>query len=1004
MRYFIASAILLPTIYLSFTGFMKACRVDNTDPIHTSKATETPPTTAKKDITPLRNATELTRYKQAQADWADSVYQTLTDDERIGQLIMLRAHTDKGAAYEASVQQQIESLHAGGVCFFQGSPQRQAEVTNTYQQHSKIPLFVAIDGEWGISMRLKPAIIYPRQMTLGAIQDNGLIYNMGVQIANDCRRIGVNINFAPVVDCNTNPKNPVIGDRSFGEDKLSVTAKAWQYASGMQDSKVLACAKHFPGHGDADVDSHLALPLIPHQEARLRDIELFPFMALARQGIQSMMIAHLNVPALDNSDKPSSLSRKIVTDLLRREIGFEGLCFTDGMEMHAVTKNYAPGKADVAAITAGNDIDLLPENPAMAAAALKAALSEGILDRAELQEKVIRILKCKYALGLNKGAPQVALTGIDGAINSPEAEALRRQLYQAAMTLVRNEQNALPISDVAGTKMASVAIGASAQTTFQRTLSQYGKVTHFNTSKEIDPKILPALKGNDIVFVSLQGISRKASDNFGVTQATIRFLTTLATQTKVVLTVFGSPYSLRSLDSVSCVLVAYEDNRTTQELAAQAMFGAYSLTGKLPVSASDKSPVGSGVGFKSLNVLHTAVAEEVGLSSDTLAEIDGLATKLIAEGAAPGCQILVVKDGAIVYHHVFGYWDYTKQRAVDSTDLYDMASVTKVMATTPSLMTLYDAGKFDPERTMGDYLADLRGTNKASLPIKQVMTHQAGLTAWIPFYKQTITPKGERLYGQYRDAPEAGFTTQVAANLYIRDSWIPEIWRQIYATPIGAPTYKYSDLGFFMFCKLIKEQSGQAEEDYVQRHIYEPLGMAHTTYKPLEKFDVSQVVPSENDRYWRHQVVQGHVHDMGAAMLGGVSGHAGLFSTAHDVATYFQMLLNGGVYGGKRIIEESTVKLFTTRAAGSKRRALGFDMKDLGSSKVENVCLGASDRCFGHTGFVGQGVWADPAHNLIFIFFSNRTYPTMDNNKLNTEQWRAKIQAVVYRSIKERDK
>jgi beta-glucosidase-like glycosyl hydrolase/CubicO group peptidase (beta-lactamase class C family) len=1002
MRYFFASTVALGLLSLPFTAFFRQCWAYAPSDISAKAALNSPAKTAKIDHSATRTPEEWARYKKQQSDWADSVYNTMSDEERIGQLIMLRAHTDKGAAYEAQVQQQIQTLHAGGVCFFQGTPQRQAAVTNSYQQVSKIPLLVAIDGEWGISMRLKPAIVYPRQMTLGAIQDNGLIYNMGTQIGNDCKRIGVNVNFAPVIDCNTNPKNPVIGDRSFGEDKIAVSVKGWQYASGMQDAKVLACAKHFPGHGDADVDSHLELPLIPHSEARLRDIELFPFMALARQGISSMMIAHLNVPALDNSGKPSSLSRKIVTDLLRNEIGFQGLCFTDGMEMHAVTKNYSPGKADVAAITAGNDIDLLPENPATAVAALKAALADGSLDKGELEQKVKRILKQKYELGLSKGAPQVELNGIDAAVNSPEAEALRRQLYQAALTLVRNDQSALPVSNVSATKMASVAIGSLTQNAFQRTLSQYGKVTHYNTGKDIDAKILPALKGKDIVFVSLQGISRKAGDNFGVSQATIRFINTLSQQTKVVVTVFGSPYAIRSLDSAACVVAAYEDNKTTQELAGQAMFGAFSPTGHLPITASEKSPVGSSVGFKSLNVLRTAVAEEVGLSSDTLAKIDELANALVADGTAPGCQIMVVKDGAIVYHHTFGYWDYTKERRVDSTDIYDMASVTKVMATTPSLMTLYDAGKFDPERTMGDYLSELKGTNKAGLQIKQIMTHQAGLTAWVPFYKQTITPKGQWLYGQYRTTPEDGFTTQVADKMYIRDSWAPEIWKQIYATPIGAPVYKYSDLGFFMFCKMIKEQSGQAEEDYVQTHLYEPLGMSHTTYKPLEKFDISEIVPSENDHYWRHQVIQGHVHDMGAAMLGGVSGHAGLFSTAHDVATYFQMLLNGGEYGGKRIIAESTVKLFTTRAAGSNRRALGFDMKDLTATKVENVALSVSDECFGHTGFVGQGVWADPKYKLIFLFLSNRTYPTMDNNKLNTLQWRAKIQDVIYKSIRKR--
>jgi beta-N-acetylhexosaminidase len=512
---------------------------------------------------------------------------------------------------------------------------------------------------------------------------------------------------------------------------------------------------------------------------------------------------------------------------------------------------------------------------------------------------------------------------------------------------------------------------------------------------------LAAVKTKEVVFVSLHSLSRKASDNFGVSQATIRFINTLSAQTKVVVTVFGSPYALRGLDSANCVIAAYEDNKTTQELAAQGIFGAFAMTGKLPVTASEKSKAGDGVGFKSLNRLRTAVPEEVGLSSDTLAALDKIANELVSNGTAPGCQVMVVKNGAIVYHHTFGYWTYDKTRAVDSSDIYDMASVTKVMATTPSLMTLYDAGKFDPEKTMGDYLSELKGTNKANLQIKQVMTHQAGLTAWIPFYKQTLDEKGNWKRGIYAKQPDEEFTVPVANGMYMRHNWVDEMWRQIYASEITPnPKYKYSDLGFFMFAKMVREQSGDPLDVYAQTHIYEPLGMAHTTFRPLEKFDATQILPSENDRYWRHQIVQGTVHDMGAAMLGGVSGHAGLFSTAHDVATYFQMLLNGGTYGGKRIINESTVKLFTTRAAGSSRRALGFDMKDLAADKLENLSNLVSNNCFGHTGFVGQGVWADPDKQLIFIFLSNRTFPTMENNKLKEQHYREKMQTVIYKAMK----
>ena len=989
MRLIVTGSVGIALLYLPFSGFFT--KQLPASPLQ-AKATLTAPTTP---------TTSWLQRREQQQQWVDSVYAALTDDERIGQLLMLRAHSDKGADYEAAVQQQIIKCHAGGVCFFQGTPARQAVVTNSYQAVARLPLLVAIDGEWGLSMRLKNTTTFPRQMTLGAIQNNDLIYQMGVEIARQCKRIGINTNFAPVIDCNTNPKNPVIGDRSFGEDKMQVAAKGILYANGMQDNGVMACAKHFPGHGDADVDSHLELPVIAHDAARLNDIELFPFKALVAKGVMSMMVAHLSVPALDDTPhQPSSLSRRIVTDILRKQLNFDGLIFTDGMEMGAVVKYYTAGKADVQALVAGNDVILLPQSPEAAFAAIKNAVADGTLDKTELEQKVKRVLGAKYKLGLHTRPADIDLANLDRDLNAPEADALRRQLYQNALTLVRNTQNAVPITEVATTKMASVAIGASAPNTFQRTLISYGAVTPYNTGKEIDPKILAAVKNKDVVFVSLHGISRKASDNFGVSQATIRFINTLAAQTKVVVTVFGSPYALRNLDSAACVIAAYEDNKTTQELAAQGIFGAFGMTGKLPVTASAQSNMGDGVGFKSLNRLRTAIPEEVGLNSDTLAKIDGLANELVNNGTAPGCQVMVVKNGAIVYHHTFGYWTYDKTRRVDSTDIYDMASVTKVMATTPSLMTLYDQAKFDPERTMGDYLPELIGTNKAALQIKQVMAHQAGLTAWIPFYKQTLDEKGKWRRSIYAKQPDEEYSVPVANGLFMRHAWIDEMWRQIYASEITPnPKYKYSDLGFFMFAKMVRAQSGEPLDVYAQKNIYEPLGMSYTTFKPLEKFDLTQIVPSENDHYWRQQLVQGTVHDMGAAMLGGVSGHAGLFSTAHDVATYFQMLLNGGEYGGKRIINAATVQLFTTRVAGSSRRALGFDMKDLAAEKLENVSPLVSNNCFGHTGFVGQGVWADPDKQLIFIFLSNRTFPTMENNKLKEQHYREKMQTIIYKAL-----
>jgi beta-N-acetylhexosaminidase len=984
MRYFLPT-VALAAILISWFSF---CAPDRQKDYTTNF--ETP------------NYKKILAQRKVKSDWTDSLYNTMSEDERIGQVLMIRAHTDKGADYENTVLAAIRNYHVGGVCFFQGNALRQAQVTNTYQQAVRIPLLVAIDGEWGLSMRLKETMQFPHQMTLGAIQNNDLIYSMGEHIGKQCRRIGINCNFAPVIDCNTNPKNPVIGDRSFGEDKTNVAAKGFAYANGMQQNGVMACAKHFPGHGDAAVDSHLDLPVIPHSTERLNDIELFPFKALAAQGVMSMMIAHLSIPAWDATpNQPSTLSRKIVTGILREECNFQGLIFTDAMEMQGVAKFYPSGKGDVQALQAGNDVVLMPQSTAVAFNAIKAALANGTLDKNEFEAKVKRVLGAKHDLHLHRGIPMLDLNNINADLHTAEAESINRQLYQNALTLVRNDDSAVPITDLAQAKIASVCIGGNAAT-FQRSLSNYAAVTHYNTAKEIDPKILPALKSKSVVIVSLHNINRKAGANFGVSQSTVNFINNAAKSSKVIVCVFGSAYGIGALDSANCVVAAYEDNKMTQELAAQGIFGAFGMTGRLPVTVSTKTTVGSGVGFKSLNRLRTAVPEEVGLNSDTLAKIDAIANSLIAQGAAPGCQVMVVKNGAVVFHHTYGFSTYQNTHATDSSDLYDMASVTKIMATTGSLMTLHTQDRFDPEKNMGDYLPELKGTNKANLQIKQVMAHQAGLTAWIPFYQQTVDEKTKKLLkGNYKKQPEGEFDVRVCENMYIKRAWTDKIWQQIYASEVAAnPKYKYSDLGFITFAKTIKAITGEPIDVYTQKNLYEPLGMAHTTFKPLEKFDKSQIIPSENDQYWRHSVLQGDVHDMAAAMIGGVSGHAGLFSNAHDVATFFQMLLQNGNYAGKQYIAPETVKLFTTRVAGSTRRGLGFDMKDLASAKIENVTHKVSDQCFGHTGFVGQSVWADPKHDLIYVFLSNRTFPTMDNKKMNENQWRTKIHDVIYRALR----
>lgn len=937
-------------------------------------------------------------------EWVDSVFNRMTTNEKIGQLFMIRAHSNLGQKHIKEVKRQIREYHVGGLCFFQGTAEKQADLTNIYQELSQVPLLIAIDAEWGLGMRFKEAAqSFPRQLTLGAIQDNALIYEMGLEIGSQLRAIGVHVNFAPVADVNNNPLNPVIHDRSFGENRYNVAAKAFQYMRGLQDAGIMACGKHFPGHGDTDVDSHLDLPVIRHDKQRLDSIELYPFRVLIENGLQSMMVAHLEVPALDTQrHTPTTLSQATITGLLKEELGFDGLIFTDALEMKGVTKHYGPGEVALRAFMAGNDMLVLPENMDQAVALIRSKVEEGTISGKALEQRVKRILRAKWAHNLHQ------MKAIDDAqlkekIHGPKAIALKSRLIENALTLVRNERNLVPLSGIEGKRFASLVIGSTKKTAFQKRLDSYISVKHFNTDlANPDTNLLRKLDPMDMVFVGISGMSKYASQNFGLSQETRAFLASLKKKTQVILTIFGSPYSLVNFEGFDHVLLAYEPDALNQDLAAQALLGAISLRGRLPVTASPGYMFNHGLATSGLLRLGFSVPERVGLSSDTLALFEQLAHEMVQQRAAPGCQLLVAKDRRIVYHNVYGSHTYQGVRPVMADDLYDVASITKVAATTMAMMKLHDDAGLDPDDRMSHYLEHLNNTNKAGLRIKNVMSHQAGLKPWIPFYAETmIGSRSPRPSGEiYNSAADEKFSIPVARNLYMLNSYVPQIFQQILDSELR-PTrrYRYSDLGFYLLAQLVEEEGGKPLNAYCQTHFYGPLGLRRTMFNPHDVLSEAEVIPSEEDNYFRKQRVQGYVHDMGSAMLGGVSGHAGLFSNAGDLAVLGQLLLNNGYYGGKRYIHEATIQKFTTRVKPSTRRAIGFDMKELNPDRKSFTSQMASDGTFGHTGFTGTCIWIDPQYDLIFIFLSNRTFPSQKNNRLQKLEMREKMHSLAYRAM-----
>lgn len=945
--------------------------------------------------------------------WVDSIFASLSIDQKIGQLFMIRAHSDRGPEHIAEVERQIKELQVGGLCFFQGTPLKQVELTNNYQAMSAIPLMVAIDAEWGLGMRHKDAAIsFPKAITLGAIKDNKLIYEMGAEIARELKRIGTHVNFAPVVDVNVNPNNPVINDRSFGENKVNVTAKAYQYMMGMQDNGVMACAKHFPGHGDTDIDSHLDLPVVTHSKTRMDSVELFPFRLLFEQGMQSVMISHLQVPSIEPDVKiPASLSSATMTDLISKELGYDGLIFSDALEMKAVTKNYQAGELEAVAFNAGCDVLCLPNDIDLSFQKIRELVISNPGAGKKLDQTVRQILHAKYKLGLNKLVPS-SISNLAAEVNNNKAKALKSKLYEQALTLVKNKNNLIPITELDQKRIGSLSIGAKEKTPLQWRMDSYTKVQHFQSDATIteakSKELFNSLKDKYVVVVGVHNPSRNPGLNFGIQESALQFIQKLASQTKVIVVSFANPYGLKNFATADWLLQAYEDDAEMQDLAAQAIFGAIGINGTLPVTATNEYKSGDGIITKSLMRFGYSIPERVNINSAKLRSLDAISQQIINEHAAPGGQLLVAKDGKIIYHKAFGFFDYNKKNPVGLSDIYDLASITKVAASTLGVMKLYEEGKILLNAPMADYLPDLKQSNKSAITLTEAMSHQSGLQSWIPFYKETLVRVRRRQYKPdpkyYSSKASSKFNLPVANGLFLKNGYDQMIWSTILNSQMrSSKRYLYSDLGFYLIAEMIQKQSGLKIDAYLNKHFYSPLGLSATMYNPYKKLPITVIAPTEVDHYWRNTKVQGYVHDMGAAMMNGVSGHAGLFSNSYELGTLMQMLLNGGEYGGKKYLNKSTIDLFTTRQLGSTRRAMGFDMKELDPVKPQPAGSLSSPNTFGHTGFTGTATWVDPDHNLVFVFLCNRTYPSMSNNRLHKRDFRSRLLDAVYLAMEDKD-
>lgn len=937
------------------------------------------------------------------SEWVDSVFKTLTKEQKIAQLMVLRAHSNLGPKHIAEVTELISKYNIGGLCFFQGGPVRQANLTNFYQSIAKTPLMITIDGEWGLGMRLDSVINFPRQMMMGAMNNPQLMYDFGRAVGEQCKRLGIHVNFAPVVDVNNNPRNPVINDRSFGEDKYKVAEFGVRYMKGMQDVGVIACAKHFPGHGDVEVDSHYDLPVINKTRSELDSLELYPFRELIKAGVGSIMVAHLYIPAIDNiKNQATSLSRKNITGILRNEFGYNGLVFTDALDMKGITKFFPEGEASVKSLLAGNDMLCLPGDvPGSIAKTLK-AIKKGKLTWTDLDARVKKVLLAKYNLGLNQLTP-IDTTNLVSDLNK-NTLAINRQVAEQAITAVK--QDNADLFPLKGKKIAYLAIGVEKNNHIARQMKQeFGAhiYTYTYQREGSGVNMLANLQKHDydVVIIGMHNYSRRPANNYGLSSHAIQLINQLQQQQQTITLVFGNPYAIDKISATATNLLAcYEDDEVTQQVAFEMLIGSLIPKGRLPVTVNDQLKFGTGTA--SHFFFPATSPATVGLQSDVLNKIDTVANDAIAQAVTPGAVVLVARGGKVAYLNAFGHTTFDKTTPVTTDMVYDLASITKTAATTIAVMKLYDEGKLELHKTVGEYLPWLIGTGKSDLSIRNILLHQAGLASWIPFFRETIDKSGNPFDSIYRTTPSDEYAIRVAENMFMRTSWIDTIYQRIKESNVGSEMrYVYSDLDFILLGNVVEAITGVPLNQYVAQTFYRPLGLFNLTYLPRQQVPLEKIVPTERELHFRQQLLHGDVHDGAAAMLGGIAGHAGLFGSAYELAVIYQLLLNKGEINGIRFFEPETVDLFTSYNSDISRVGLGFDKPEKNNADRSRPypAANASAATFGHTGFTGTSVWADPEQNLLYIFLSNRVMAGSDDNKLNRINTRGIIFDIIYEAI-----
>lgn len=951
--------------------------------------------------------------------WVDSVYNSLTLRQRVAQMFCPKIDPRRADARQAA--KRYAEAGVGGLLFSEGSIEQYATLTNYVQQLAKVPVLMTFDGEWGLSMRVDDTPRFPRNMGLGAVRDERLLYQYGREMARECRLLGIHVNFAPVADVNSNPSNPVIGHRSFGEDPARVAAMSVAYSQGLEDGGVQAVAKHFPGHGDTATDSHKAFTRVDHSKAYMDSVDLVPFRSYVDAGCSGVMVGHISVPSLDASGTPASLSRKISTGLLRDNLGFDGLIYTDALDMKGAQ---VTGKNNcILAVEAGADVLLSGVRTLSDIEAVEAAVVAGRIPVADIETRCKRILRYKYILGLNRLKPVDSdIKRLSEQINSDRADRVNRLLSAATMTVLRNNGNILPLGQLDKTGIAVVNIGAGADNEFADMCSRYASVENFTVRENarLTASTVAAIRKHDVVIVAIFTDKPWAREAAAMLRGTRGMVDVF----------FVNPYRMARFDaalqSAAAVVMAYDDTPLTREYAAQAVFGGINVSGRLPVAVKGLFPKGAGIDLRKTRLGYT-VPEAKGLRASLSDSIDSIVAVGLRTGAFPGCQVLVARGGDVVHSRSYGRTTDGGPEVTHST-VYDLASVSKALGTLPGVMKAYDMGLFELDDLASKHIPGLRDTDKADVTVKQLLYHESGMRPSLAVHDAMFDPDSyegalisakkdathgikiqNRAYGNNaarlraditRTAAEPGFGIEAARGLYVGQETIDTLMNRIYHSPLRAnKNYTYSCLNFCLLMDMEQHLTGQPHQDFMTDSVWAPLGAYTACYRPLGKHPLEKIAPTENDTFLRRQTVHGYVHDETAAMLGGVSGNAGVFACADDLAKVCQMWLNGGTYGDKRILSEATVDLFTKSKSPTCRRGLGFDKPDVENPENSPTCDEAGAAVYGHLGFTGTVFWVDPEQDLIFIFLTNRVNPTRDNAAFNKLNIRPELFRQVYKAI-----